>query len=81
MSLNDAEKELLDLLAKYSFLEQLKHKGVITEESFDKLLHSFGADNLERINCYLRRLDEYYRDTSAFLDKSEDSLQMKKDKK
>lgn len=67
MAVTEPEKELIALLARYSFLEQLKYKGVITEAIFERLLYSFGTENLERINCFERCINEQYKDISAFL--------------
>ena len=70
MEITEHEKNLLDLIAKYNFLDQCNQTGLIDRDTFDRLVFQMGSDNMERVQYYLKRLNEHHDDTREFLDKN-----------
>ncbi|MFC1876625.1 hypothetical protein ACFL2E_05050 [Thermodesulfobacteriota bacterium] len=68
MAVTKAEKDILDLIAKYSFLTDCKDTGLLDLNSYAQIVYRFGERNMERIKYYMQRLDEHHNDTRAFLD-------------
>jgi len=57
MPISHKEKELLDLIAKYNFLNQCNATGLLDRDTFDRLVFQMGADNMEKIQYYLKQLN------------------------
>ena len=68
MALTKAEKDILDLIAKYSFLTDCKDTGLLDLNSYAHIVYQFGERNMELIKYYMQRLDEHHNDTRSFLD-------------
>ena len=68
MPLSDQETTALDIIAKYNFLTECHEKGYIAKEKYDEIVFGFGPKNLEMINYYIERLDDHFKDTSAYMD-------------
>lgn len=68
MSLEHHEKVIVELLAKYSFIEHCKETGIISPEDYAEICKSWGEKPLELIKFYLTRIDEYHKDTRTFID-------------
>ncbi|NNK85362.1 MAG: hypothetical protein HKO91_07420 [Desulfobacterales bacterium] len=68
MKIERQEKILLDLIAKYTFLEQCNYTGIPDMDTFNRLVFQMGSDNMEKIQYHLRRLKEHHDDTRDFLD-------------
>jgi hypothetical protein len=71
MPLTGRDKQILDILAQYTFLDYCKNKGLISEERYEQVIFSFGSEAHEIIDYYVCRLDEHYEDTSRFLKKGQ----------
>lgn len=69
------KKALLDLIAKYNFLDQCKATGILDRETFDRLTFQMGSDNMEKIQYYLKQLNEHHEDTRAFLDRAKNDAE------
>jgi hypothetical protein len=70
MPISPEEKRLLDLIAKYNFLDQCNATGILDRDTFDRLTFQMGAENMEKIQYYLQRLNEHHEDTREFLDRN-----------
>ena len=70
MPISPKEKGLLDLIAKYNFLDQCNATGLLDRYTFDRLVYQMGADNMEKIKYYLKQLNEHHEDTREFLDRA-----------
>jgi len=68
MDITKAEKDILDLIAKYSFLTDCKDTGLLDLNSYAHIVYRLGERNMELIKYYMQRLDEHHNDTRAFLD-------------
>ena len=68
MPLSDQETTVLDILAQYNFLTECQEKGYISKEKYDQIIFSFGSKNLEMVNYYSERLDEYFKDMALYID-------------
>jgi hypothetical protein len=68
MTLADSEKEILEIIARYTFLANLKDTGQIGEEKYKEIISQFGHRNHELIQYYLRILNEHLSETKIFLD-------------
>ncbi len=62
------ERDALDAVARYNFLEKCKHMGLIQQDIFDKLVAQMGAENMDRVRYYMERLKGHQDDTRNFLD-------------
>lgn len=70
MSLNQKEKILLDLIARYQYLTDCKDNGLIDLGTYSKILwENLSEDDMECIKYYMQRLEEHHADTSAFMDR------------
>ena len=69
--LTDRDKQILDILSQYTFLDYCRKKGLISEDKRQEIIFSFGSDGHDIIDYYVNRLDEHYQDTSRFLDSVE----------
>jgi hypothetical protein len=68
MKIDKQDIKLLDLIAKYKFLEQCNNTGILDTDTFNRLVFQMGSDNMEKIQYYLKRLKEHHDDTREFLD-------------
>ena len=71
MTLADSEKEILEIIARYTFLANLKDTGHINEEKYKEIMSQFGYRNHELIQYYLGILNE----TKTFLDNIQNKKQ------
>ena len=70
MTLTTRDKHILDLISQYTFLDYCKKRGLISEETCQKIVFSFGSDAYEIIDYYVQKLDEHYRDTDRVVTES-----------
>jgi hypothetical protein len=68
MAISSEDKELLELIAKYTFLTDCKDTGNLDIVTYSEILYQLGEENMERIKYYMERLDEHHNDMRAFLD-------------
>ena len=68
MTLSEEETNVLDVIARYSFLSECRGSGYITEEKYQQIYQSFGLKNKQMVLYYLERLTEHKKDMVAFLD-------------
>ena len=68
MPLSDEETNVLDVIARYSFLSECRESGYITEENYKQIYQSFGLKNKQMVLYYLERLTEHKKDMMGFLD-------------
>jgi len=61
MTVQQKEKELLDLIARYKFLTGCKDNGLLDLGTYSKILYQLGEENMEH-------LDEHHNDMRAFFD-------------
>jgi len=66
--LSDQETNVLEIIARYSFLTECQEKGYIAEDKYKEIVFGFGPKNLEMVNYYIERLDEYFKDMSLYID-------------
>ena len=71
MSLSDEETNVLDLIAKYSFLLDCRDEGYITEEKDRQIHKSLGLKNKLMIQYFLERLTEHKKDMVKFVDQAQ----------
>ena len=67
MALTVKDQHILELISKYTFLDCCNKKGLISEETRQQIVFSFGSEANEIIDYYVCRLDEHYQDTSRFI--------------
>lgn len=70
MPISPTEKALLDLIAKYNFLDQCNATGLLDRKTFERLTLQMGSDNMEKIQYYLKQLNEHHENTREFLDRA-----------
>jgi len=70
MPISPEEKDLLDLIAKYNYLDRCNATGLLDRDTFDRLVFQMGSDNMEKVQYYLQRLNEHHEDTREFLDRA-----------
>ena len=68
MALDQSEKSIVEILAKYAFIEHCKEEDFITIEDYTDICNSWGDKALEIMQYYLKRLKEYHEDTGKFVD-------------
>jgi hypothetical protein len=68
MIMKQQEKELLDLIAKYTFLTNCKDNGLLDLGTYSKALYQLDEEDMERIKYYMQRPEEHHNDTSKFMD-------------
>ena len=73
MPLSDQETTALEIIARYSFLTECQEKGYITEDKYKEIVFGFGPKNLEMVNYFIERLDEYFKDMSLYIDSLKDT--------
>ena len=69
MPLSEQETTALEIIARYSFLTECQEKGYIAETKYKEIVFGFGPKNLEMVNYYMERLDEYFKDMSLYIDR------------
>ena len=63
------DKQLLDLIARYTFLTQCKDTELLDLGTYSKILwHELSENEMEKIKYYMQRLDEHHNETREFLD-------------
>ena len=68
MALSEEETNVLEVIARYSFLLECRENGYITEDKYKNIYRSFGLKNKQIIQYYLERLTEHKKDMVSFLD-------------
>jgi len=72
MTVKQTEKELLDLIAKYTFLTDCKDNGLLDLGIYSNILFRLNTEDMERIKYYIQRIDEQHNDMRAFLDNAKE---------
>jgi hypothetical protein len=78
MVLTDNEKEILEIIARFTFLSSMKDTGHLTEEKYTEIMEQFGHRNHELIQYYLETLNQHLTGTREFLDNLEKKKSRKK---
>ena len=73
MPLTESEKQVLEIIARYTFLANAKDIGYLDEDKYKELMSKFGYKNHELIQYYLERLNEHLGETRDFLDSLEET--------
>ena len=68
MSLSEEETNILDVIARYSFILECREKDYITEGQYQQIYKSFGQQNKLMVMYYLERLTDHKKDMVKFLD-------------
>lgn len=69
MPLSNSDKDIIKLLAKYSFIEKCKEIGFISHDEYMEVCRSWGERALERIDYYLKILNQHHNDVNKFISK------------
>jgi len=68
MTLTDEETNVLDVIARYSFLSECRESKYISEDKYKQIYQSLGLKNKKMVLYYLERLTEHKKDMVSFLD-------------
>lgn len=69
MALSEEETNVLDIIARYSFLSECRENKYITEEKYKQIYRSFGLKNKQMVQYYLEQLTDHKKDMVSFLDR------------